>query len=208
MSLDFDEQTVRDAWFAEYRALRDDIMRRVQLQVQIVAFTVLITGAGIPLVLEIVSSKLFIFFLLIAPLYFAVGWLYFEQDIFLTQAATYLNTTLRPSIIKSLNKNGIRDGLDKNFIFYWEIFRNRALFGDLRKRIFIYTMTVFRLLVTVGPGLAAISGFLYYMKINPATARPWNGIEIFLLVCDIFLALVIIGMAARVVMSYRRINPD
>lgn len=127
MNLNFELKTIHDAWFEEYKALRSDIIQRVQLQTQIIAFIILISGASIPLVFKIVDSRFFTFFLLISPLYFIVGWLYFEQDIFMTQAATYLNGVLRPKIIHSLDDKNIGDKLDKESIFNWEIYRNKIL---------------------------------------------------------------------------------
>jgi hypothetical protein len=199
-------QTIHDAWFEEYKALRDDILRRAQLQVQIIVFIAIISGVSIPLAFKIVDSGLFIFFLLISPIYFIAGWLYFEQDMFLTQAATYLNSVLRPKIIQSLSDENIGEKLDNDSIFYWEIFRNRILFGDLKKRLFIYLMTLFRIMATTGPGLAAILGFIYYVSINSTTSRPWTGFEFFLVLFDIFLALIIFSLALKVITCYKRIS--
>lgn len=198
-------QTIHDAWFEEYKALRDDILRRAQLQVQIIVFIAIISGVSIPLAFKIVDSGLFIFFLLISPIYFIAGWLYFEQDVFLTQAATYLNSVLRPKIIQSLSDENIGEKLDNDSIFYWEIFRNRILFGDLKKRLFIYLMTLFRIMATTGPGLAAILGFIYYVSINSSTRRLWTGVEFFLLLFDIFLAFIILFLALKVITYYKKI---
>jgi hypothetical protein len=100
---------------------------------------------------------------------FVICWLYFEQDVFLTQAASYLHRALRPNILKRIEHDD-PDGTKGNIegIFDWEKYRHNLLFQDSRNRLFMRLMIGFRLAATVGPG-AVLFGIAIYVVLLP----PW-----------------------------------
>ena len=140
------------ALMEEYRTLRAEIQQRVTNQLTIAGGNLALVAAAIQFVLPnfgITGSTL-----LLPILFAAVAWLYFEQDIFIIQAASYLHQRLRPAIIARLTSSepGARVPDD---VLAWESFRGDALFGQTFYRRFLWFMTAFRVIATAGPGLLA-----------------------------------------------------
>lgn len=133
---------------AEFEDIRFEIHHRVSHQLTI-------AGANVAIVVGVISfSSHFahlpdaVPFGLVFP-FAVIGWLYFEQDVFITQAAAYLHTVLRP-LIGTLANTGSPEPVP---LLEWEAFRNRKLFGRPRDRAWLWMMIVFRYAATVGPGL-------------------------------------------------------
>lgn len=193
----------------EYRALRNEISHRIRMQFQIIAASLVLIAAAFPFIPSILESEKFFTFLLIAPIYLALGWLYFEQDTFMTQAATYLNSEVRQKIAKILvdsypNEQIEKGGVDPSKrILRWEDFRNELLFGRPVSRFWLYFMVFFRMVLAVGGGVAAILAFVLLTTLNPCTCRLW---EYFLFGFDSLLASIVISMGIRVYWQYKRIK--
>jgi hypothetical protein len=148
----------------EYRDLRGEIARRVSNQLVVLGGMIVLVASLLPVVgKEQYTDAL----LLGAPFVFGTtAWIYFEQHIFVAQAAAYVHQKLRPAIIERLD-NG--DGL-----LAWESFRGDVLYGQRMNRIFLHTMTAFQLVATLGPGVVIILAAL--------AVQPWvngsGGVEI------------------------------
>lgn len=157
-----------DALIEEYKSLREEILRRCQFQLVIMAATVAITSAFIPLAAKYANGQN-LTVLFAAPLVFAATtWLYFEQDIFITQAASYLNNSLAPALRKrvSTDHGGV--------IMQWEIERHRMLFDDGKTKRLIAIMFWVRLFAVLGSGIAAlVVATVVALQESPGDALEW-----------------------------------
>lgn len=193
----------------EYRALRNEISHRIRMQFQIIAACLVLIGAAFPFIPSILESERFFTFLLIAPIYLALGWLYFEQDTFITQAATYLNSEVRQKIAKILVNSRPSEQIEKGGvdpskrILRWEDFRSELLFGRPLSKIWFYLMIFFRMVLAVGGGIGAILAFVQLNSLNPNMCRLW---EYFLFSFDSLLAIIVISMGIRVYWQYKGIK--
>jgi hypothetical protein len=143
------------ALLEEFRVLRAEIQQRVINQ---------LTVAGANLVLVASASQYLvprfginIITLAVPILFAAVAWLYFEQDIFIIDAASYIHRALRPAIIARVrDANRSVDRAEQ--ILGWESFRGTILSRRTFGPWFLLFMTFFRAIVTAGPGLAILTG--------------------------------------------------
>lgn len=190
-----------DIMMAEYSDLRNEIHQRVNNQL-------LILGGSVALMAALVAaheklSALAPFSLLGLPLIFAVvGWLYFEQDIFLIHAAKYLYRELRPTIGSELLRES--SGPTVN-VLQWEEFRGNVLFGSARERGLLRIMIFFRFVATMGPGvIALILGTLSVQWC--ALSEPERYIVIFLVSIDLLVTAFLYFLSVLVVRMYKEIS--
>lgn len=196
----------------EYRGLRNEIMHRIRMQFQIIVAAVILVGAALPFIPAILESQRFVMFLAAAPVYLALGWLYFEQDTWITQAATYLNSEVRSRIAKALVNSRPVEQSEKDVprllqrILRWEDFRNEMLFGRCSGIVFSVIMLFFRLTLAAGAGLAALFAFVYFTSLNPSTHQQWHLIDATLFGFDVLLAIIVILTAVRTLWQYKGIK--
>lgn len=139
-----------DALIAEYKSLRDEIVQRINFQFLIMAGTVALLAALIPLAAKYANGH-HVTVLFAAPLVFAATtWLYFEQDIFITQAASYLNNSLAPRLREHVSQDVAGS------LMQWEIERHRMLFGNPTTKRLVDVMFWVRLFAVLGAGIAAM----------------------------------------------------
>jgi hypothetical protein len=197
------------ALMEEYRTLRAEIQQRVTNQLTIAGGNLALVAAAIQFVLPnfgITGSTL-----LLPILFAAVAWLYFEQDIFIIQAASYLHQRLRPAIIARLTSSepGARVPDD---VLAWESFRGDALFGQTFYRRFLWFMTAFRVIATAGPGLAILLGIAVIRLepgIYPQALKRYNNdpiLDVVLFVVDAALQIALLHYAFRVRSLYGTIS--
>lgn len=197
------------ALMEEYRTLRAEIQQRVTNQLTIAGGNLALVAAAIQFVLPnfgITGSTL-----LLPILFAAVAWLYFEQDIFIIQAASYLHQRLRPAIIARLTSSepGARVPDD---VLAWESFRGDALFGQTFYRRFLWFMTAFRVIATAGPGLAILLGIVVIKLepgIYPQALKRYNNdpiLDVVLFVVDAALQIALLHYAFRVRSLYGTIS--
>ncbi len=196
----------------EYRTLRSEIMHRIQMQFQVIAAEVVLVGAAVPFIPTLLESQRFGMFLVAAPVYLGLGWLYFEQDTWIAQAATYLNSEVRSKLAKALVKeDAIEQGAENaagplGRILRWEDFRNEMLFKRTSGVVFLAMMLFFRLVLAAGAGSAAMYAFVYFSSLNPSTRQPWQWVDTVLFGFDSLLAIIVILTAIRTVYQYSRIR--
>lgn len=144
-----------DALMEEYKALRSEIAQRVQSQF-------VITGANLAFFSAVLVKlpdwanadhlDLLLALPLVTPI---ITWLYFEQDVFVTQAASYLHNALRPAVMQRVVSEAASSTLEPvEQLMNWEGYRNTVLFQDPRNRRFMRMLVVFRLFANIGPGTA------------------------------------------------------
>lgn len=149
-----------EALLAEYNSLREEIGQRVQNQLYIVGGNLALLAAASQLVLpDLAKSHVTILALLTPQVFYVVAWLYFEQDVFLTQAATYLHQRLRPAILVRI-RQVTATPIKSYDVMGWEDYRNEILFKKRMNRLFLKSMTVFRLCATLGPGVISLGAII------------------------------------------------
>ncbi len=147
-----------EALIQEYISLRSEISQRIQHQLYIIGANITFFAAILTFLNPILTFERLTILLAMPMISFVIAWLYFEQDVFLTQAASYLHQGLRPAILARL-PGKIEDNAD---VLNWEGFRRNVLFDKPQNRRFLRYMVWFRLLATLGPGIAimAVAGFI------------------------------------------------
>ena len=155
-----------EALMEEYRSLRSEISKRVQNQLYIIGGNLALLSALLGILAESFSIQNLTFILLVPMVFFVIAWLYFEQDVFLTQAATYLHQQLRPTILRRIAEETTQPE-GEIAVMEWEKFRNEVLFRRRRNRIFLQLMVILRLFATLGPGAALLFGAIYLVLHNP-----------------------------------------
>ena len=122
------------ALMEEYRTLRAEIEQRVTNQLTVAGGNLVLIAAAIQFVLPSfgISART-----LVMPILFAaVAWLYFEQDVLIIQAASYLHRKLRPAILARIGSDRAA-ARSPDDVFAWEAFRgacsaNRSTAGSCR----------------------------------------------------------------------------
>jgi hypothetical protein len=153
----------------EYRTLRIEIGQRVQFQMLVMGGIVALSTVLIPIAVDRVHTGN-VTPLLAAPIVFAVtAWLYFEQDIFITQAASYLNQDLAVAVRSRLSPDR------SDYVMRWERRRNEMLFSTKRLRRLMDLMFGFRLLATLGPGATSfvVACGLVLSAAEPIESMHW-----------------------------------
>lgn len=179
----------------EYRDLRSEIAQRVSNHLVILGGVVVLGAALVPLMKDESMRRPV---LLVIPIIFGtVSWLYFEQDIFLTQAATYINNHLRPQLSRRV--------ADPSRLLGWEGFRNQVLFSRRENRVFLRIMTTFRLGATLGPGIAAvaIAPIVVLRQQNLQSVPTW---QLVLYAVDLLVVGLLVFQGTKVVKLYRGIG--
>ena len=123
-----------EALMEEYRSLRSEIGQRVQNQLYIIGGNLALISALLGIMAKSFSIQNLTFILLTPMVFFVITWLYFEQDVFLTQAAMYLHQRLRPIILRRIAEEAAcAEG--ELVLMEWEKFRNEVLFRRTRNRV-------------------------------------------------------------------------
>jgi len=173
-----------EALMEEYRSLRSEIGQRVQNQLYIIGGNLALISALLGILAKSFCIQNLTFILLTPMVFFAITWLYFEQDVFLTQAATYLHQHLRPIILRRIAEEAA--GTEGELVIMeWEKFRNEVLFRRTRNRVFLQLMVIFRLFATLGPGAAILCGAVYLALSEPCNLDQIGWIEYALFGFDI-----------------------
>ncbi len=189
------------ALIEEYRSLRHEIGQRVQFQLLVMGGIIALSTALIPVAIDHVDTTN-VTLLLAAPVVFAItAWLYFEQDIFITQAATYLNQDLAGAVRSRLPTPQAHN------VMQWEIRRGKMLFSTRASRRLIDVMFGFRLIATLGPGATSfiVACGLVLTARDPLAAVHWwdwvlAGVDL--------VAMAFLGWLSRYVVGlYRAIVP-
>jgi hypothetical protein len=189
-----------DVMLAEYQSLEAEIRQRTTNQFLILGGAIAVVAATVPLYRGISDPTKSLLPMAAPLLLFFVGWLYFEQDVFITHVATYLHQELRQRIQMQLVKGRGQDALDP--VLLWEGYRSLVLFR--RDRALLVGMALFRLFFVCGP--ASVVAALTTMRFQ------WRAVDDFHHTLAVALAatgcaggVVLVGLALRVSFLYRRI---
>ncbi|MGC1890451.1 MAG: hypothetical protein WA709_30965 [Stellaceae bacterium] len=157
----------------EYKSLRHEIGQRVYYQYLIIGGELALVSAALGFLSQVFVVEKLNIFLLSPPIFIAISWLYIEQDVFITHAASYLHQTLRPLIISRIAEETQRPQ-DRISIMDWERFRNTVLFRTHANRFFFRVMLTFRLLATTMPVIGLLIGALYLILTKPDSYKNLN----------------------------------
>lgn len=192
-----------DVMLAEYRSLADEIRQRTSNQFLILGGAVALMAATVPLYRGIPDPTRSLVPMVGPLLLFFVGWLYFEQDVFITHVAGYLHRDLRPRIQMQLVSDHGLSPLET--VLRWESYRRSILFG--RSRGLIWSMAFFRALFVCAPTLCVAAVVILRFQ--------WQRVDEFhhhvavgLAVAGCLAGLWLSWLAGRVVILYARIAPD
>jgi len=204
MSVSLDLET--EVLIEEYRSLRAEINQRVQNQLYIIGGNLALLAAAFQLILpDLAKGKVTTLTLLCPFVFYVVAWLYFEQDVFLTQAATYLHQRLRPAILNRVQHSS-GPATAVNDILGWEDFRNAVLFRQRTNRVFLKLMTAFRLLATLGPGVAILGAIVRVVILDKTIAFHSPVLWYFLYGFNLVALGVLIYLALHVIYLYSQIG--
>src|SRR5262245_43495731 len=156
------------ALLEEYKVLRAEIAQRVQHQLIILGGNLTFLSAMVTAFSDSFDMAHLTIILAIPLVSFVISWLYFEQDVFLTQAASYLHQSLRPTILKKIATDAGKQPEDFAAVLSWEDFRNKILFSISRNRTFLRIMVLVRLAANVGPGATLLLVALNLVLSQPA----------------------------------------
>ena len=156
------------ALLEEYKVLRAEIAQRVQHQLIILGGNLTFLSAMVTAFSDSFDMAHLTIILAIPLVSFVISWLYFEQDVFLTQAASYLHQSLRPTILKKIATDAGKPPEDFAAVLSWEDFRNKILFSISRNRTFLRIMVLVRLAANVGRGATLLLVALNLVLSQPA----------------------------------------
>lgn len=190
-----------EAVIAEYQSLRSEILERCKFQLLIMGATVALAVAYFPLALAYTSGRE-VTVLLAAPLLFAAtAWLYFEQDIFITQAASYLNQSLAPALRERVSADA------RDIVMQWEPERRRMLFDDPTTKTLVTLMFWMRLFAVLGAGIAALVVALgVAIEESPRDSLSWWDYP--LAITDIAVIVGLAWLSRHVRQRYEGIDPN
>ena len=156
----------------EYKNLTDEIKRRVSYQLLILGGNVTFISAVIGTLSDKFDANHLTTILLLPLVSFVIVWLFFEQDVFVTQPARYLHRALRPAILRCIAKKTGGKADDLSEVMAWEAFRSKLLFDpNSSYRGFFRSMVLFRWFATIGPGLALLVAAAYITWHSPGGPR-------------------------------------
>lgn len=193
--------TPAEVLLAEYTDLRGEIHQRVSNQLLVLGGNVALLAGVLP-AYDRLKELAPLSFLALPILFSIVAWLYFEQDIFLTQAATYLHKELGPRL-SSVIQTG--SGNPPVPLFQWERFRGEVLFQRTRERRLLATMIVFRYLATMGPGIGGLALGLTNLRWGASDYKVRAAAGLMVLI-DLTLVSFLTYLARLVIRLYREIS--
>jgi hypothetical protein len=135
---------------AEYEQVRREIHQRGNNQVTIQGVDVTLLAAILSFSGHFKGSHASLILALVFPFAF-LGWYYFEQDLLIAQAASYIERKLKPRISEHVSE---LMGVTREPLLGWETFRHKLNFGEEADRLWIALGIAFRYVAVVGPGIA------------------------------------------------------
>ena len=193
---------VMQVLLAEYGDLRSEIHQRVNNQLLVIGGNIALLAAVLP-AYDILADKAPVSFLVLPLLFSFVAWLYFEQDLFLTEAATYLHRELRPQVERELH--GETPGRHPVAVMQWERFRGEILFTRRRERRLLTITFAFRYLATMGPGVGGLALGLSELSWGSRTLAV-QIVSVVLIAVDVVLIAFLVFLARLVVRLYEEIS--
>lgn len=192
----------KQAFIEEYISLRGEINQRTQNQLYILginmaSFSTLFSLSGI-------NFQNITLLLLVSIIYCIVAWIYIEQDIFLTQAAGYLNKVYRINLRNKILECSPNKDISIN-VMDWENYRNTVLFKIKRNRIFLRLMVLFRILAAFGPSIAIFVTFSYFLIVDPYMLSGMKSIDYFLFIINLIFILLLGYQYIIILKLYREI---
>lgn len=192
-----------NSFIEEYISLRHEINQRTQNQLYLLAVNI----ASFPAIFSLTNFNLekITLLLSISIIYCVIAWLYIEQDVFLTQAATYLNKRFKKNIVNRITE--LTQTSDKIYtIMEWEEFRHTVLFKEKTNKHFMKTMTFFRILATFGPSIVIFVIFSYYIIFQSDKLSEVKIIDYILYVSNASFIVVLLYYFLKVNKLYRGIE--
>jgi hypothetical protein len=194
------------AHLEEYKNLTDEIKRRVNYQLLIVGGNITFTAAVIGALADKFDAKHLTMILLLPLVSFVIVWLFFEQDVFVTQPARYIHRELRTAMIRCIDADPQNRPVDIAKVMQWEEYRTSLLFGhDSPYSDFFKLMKFFRVVATVGPGAALLAGGFYVIWADPAAFGKLTGLHFALFALDSFGVIFSFAVYYRVERYYQSI---
>jgi hypothetical protein len=194
------------AHLEEYKNLTDEIKRRVSYQLLILGGNITFISAVIGTFSDNFDADHLTMILLLPLVSFVIGWLFFEQDVFVTQPARYLHQALRPALLRCIAKRTDGQAEDLSKVMAWEAFRNKLLFDPGSSyHGFFRLMVLFRWFATIGPGLALLVAAAYITWRSPGGLYAVTLLQWFLFTIDIIGVIFGFVIHRRVDRFYREI---
>lgn len=194
----------------EYKHLTDEIKRRVSYQILLLGGNITFVSVVIDKISERLDSAHLTALLVVPLVSLVIVWMFFEQDVFITQAASYIHRSLRQKIISSIEagqagQGGAHPPIPAD-ILDWEGFRHNALFGTWANRAFMWAMAQFRLLATAGPGAFLLVGACLVISGLQGSFCSLSVLQRLLLAADVVAVAVSTALHFIVIGLYKRIS--
>lgn len=174
------DKCVFEAQLEEYRALRTEILHRVELQYRITNHSIALFAGLLTVVVSIIGSKIinrsqYSIVLIIPWIFYVFALSYREQDFLIANLAKYINTELTSKIASTL-------GLSDNRVFGWEEFLRHTTGWSLVDLIRANSRYIFLFL----PNLVFLLIFLYFTLLLEVSS-VWTIYEKLLFAVDILI---------------------
>lgn len=171
------DRGVLDVQLEEYKALRTEILHRVELQYRITNYALTVFVGVLTAVVSIIASDIIsrnqYFIMLVIPwIFYIFPLVYREQDFLILSLAKYMNTELRPRIASTLV-------VDSDVVFGWEQFLRRETRWSLADLVRANSRYIFLFL----PALVFLLLFVYF-TLSTEMSSGWLIYEKVLFVAD------------------------
>lgn len=160
IALEYQEENEFSCLLEEYRALRAEIVSRLESQQEILNYTVVLIAAALPFGGTIIDNKQYTFLLLIPLVFDLLAWLFLVQENMIDALGVYLNVRLAPRMEQLLgHKLQTKDPM-----WEWELFQYSTFYGSFLRRILQAILGAVRYILPILPGGVSIIAYwsLFY----------------------------------------------
>jgi hypothetical protein len=189
IALEYQEENEFACLIEEYKALRTEIVTRLEAQQDVLSYSIVLIAAALPVSGTVVEREQYTLLLLIPLVFILIGWLLLSQEYMIDTLGVYINTRLAPRMECLL----ARKMQTRGPLWEWELFQYSTFYGASLGRLLQAILGTARYVLPVLPGIASI---IAYLQLFRSREFHIGSIDTTLLLIDIAAMICLVTMAA------------
>jgi ABC-type transport system involved in multi-copper enzyme maturation permease subunit len=183
-----------EAHLEEYKALRAEILYRIEAQEQLILYSILLIAAALPISISAIEKNQFALLLVIPIIFSSIAIRLANLTHFINILGSYIHNVLRPEVNKLLipsdeDSNAQEATLIIDTIWDWEIYKHELFYSTFRRKLLHSMLGSSTLGIVLLPCIGALSAWAY-IKLN---YQPFLAdYEVILLSIDIVALIIVI----------------
>ena len=188
IAVEYQEENEFACLLEEYRALRTEIVSRLEAQQQILNYTVVLIAAALPVSSTIIEREQYTLLLLMPLVFTLMGWLLLVQENMIDVLGLYINIRLAPRMERFLDRKLQTTGP----MWQWELFQHTTFYGSFARRLLQAVLGAVRYILPILPGIASILAWWLFFRF---VGFYVSAVDLVLVVLDILVMVLLVVSA-------------